>query len=328
MTARIHTCCWDRLGIWWLKRLVRGIAVLALLPIHLLAGGEASEADGRNTFWVVSTRGISSSEVKPGVSGAITYLKGDSQGCLSENTSTELLQEVSSRCRVVIYVPGNRSDFASAHNEGWKLFLTLNQPTGSKGFVFVVWSWPSDRISLAQRPDIWAKACRADLEGLILGEWLGQLPGGTQVVLVSYSLGARAVVAALHVRGGGQLCGGEFSFPTPKGLTSIRVLLVGAAIDAHSLGPSGAYSRALAESEQFVITTHRRDVLLRMYPLLYGLGGPPALGFVGPTSLPADQLEKVELLPVEAFAGSGHGWENYFSAFPVQARLERMVLAD
>jgi len=321
-------CCWERSSIPWMKRLVAVIALLALFSDQLLVAGEVPEGSGTNTFWVVSTRGISSSEVKPGISGDLTYWKADFQGSLSEKTFSELLREISSRSRVVLYVPGNRSDFASAHAEGWKLFLGLDRAAERVNFVFAVWSWPSDRVTLAQRPDIWAKACRADLEGLILAEWLGQLPAGTRVVLVSYSLGARAVVAALHVRGGGQLCGGELIFPTAKGTTPIRVFLVGAAIDAHSLGPSGAYSRALAESEQFVITKHRRDMLLRMYPLLYGLGGPPALGFVGPTSLPPDQVQKVEILPVEAFTGSGHGWENYFSAFPVQACLEQMVLAD
>ncbi len=321
-------CCWERSVICWLKGLVPVIALFALLPDRLLVAGEAREGSVTNTFWVVSTRGISPSEVKPGISGDLTYLKADFQGCLSEKTFSELLHEISSRSRVVLYIPGNRSDFASAHAEGWKIFLGLDRAAQRANFVFAVWSWPSDRITLAQRPDIWAKACRADLEGLILAEWLGQLPGGTRVVLVSYSLGARAVVAALHVRGGGQLCEGKAIFSVPKGATPIRVLLVGAAIDAHSLGPNGAYSRALAESEQFVVTTHRRDVLLRMYPLLYGLGGPPALGFIGPTSLPPDQVQKVEILPVEAFTGSGHGWDNYFSAFPVRARLEQMVLGD
>jgi len=328
MTARIQFSTSDSGGLpRRFEMLSVLIGVFTLLSHPNLVAGEDPQDAGTSTFWVLSTRGIPSSEVKPGVSQGLTYWKADSEGCLAENSSPQIFQEIAAWSRLVIYVPGNRSDFASAHNEGWKLFLTLNQPTGSKGFVFVVWSWPSDRISLAQRPDIWAKACRADLEGAILAEWLGQLPRGTRVVLVSYSLGARAVVAALHLRGGGQLPGQE-GFTSSGGVIAIRVLLVGAAIDAHSLGVRGAYERAIAQSEVFVITTHARDLLLRMYPLLYGLGGPPALGFVGPTSLPPEQVQKVELIPVEAFTGSGHGWANYFSALPVQARLEGMISGD
>ncbi len=277
------------------------------------------------SYWAISTRKIPSHSVTPGVSRKAAVFKVDSDGCLAQADLSALQEAIETTRRVVIYVPGNRSDFQSGHTEGWSLFQMLTDGAGSQHFVFLLWSWPADRITFGERSDIWIKACRADAEAFILADWLGNLPANTSVTLVTYSLSARAAAGSLHLLGGGEIDGRQL--PTgPEGRTlRLRAILVGAAIDAHALGPGGAYEKAVAQADEIAITVHRRDTLLRLYPLLYGLRGPQALGFVGPTSLDPQAAGKITLIPVEVWTGKGHSWSNYFSALPVRGCLIEMA---
>lgn len=294
-------------------------------PLTAAAIGDTSQAGPSPSYWVVSTRHIASTGVQPGISREVKVLKADPKGCLEQASSEELQRAIADCGRVAIYIPGNRSDLQSGHREGWILFQGLAREAGDRAFVLILWSWPADRITFGERSDIWIKACRADAEAFILAEWIQNLPPNTSTTIVTYSLSARAAAGALHLLGCGEVA--ERRLPTCAGdrPLRVRVLLVGAAIDAHSLGPGGAFEKAVGQAEIFAITVHQRDTLLRLYPLLYGLRGPQALGFVGPTSLPPDAADKVAIIPVHAWTGAGHAWQTYFSALPVQACLVDIV---
>jgi hypothetical protein len=278
-----------------------------------------------SSYWVLSTREIATDDIQAGVTTRLQCYRADQGGCLSKNDPSALAEEIRQIPRLVVYLPGNRSDLSVAHSQGWQLYRDLRRNSPGAFLVFVVWSWPSDRVTLGQRSDIWIKACRADHEAYILAEWITGLPAETHMTLVSYSLSARVVAGASHLLAGGELAGRTVSPPAREKLPVLKSLWAGAAIDAHSLGPGQQFGRALEPLRELVLTVHPRDRLLRLYPLLYGLRGPEALGVVGPTALADEMARKVEILPLSQWAAPSHAWEIYFRALPVQARLEQMV---
>ncbi|MCS7239474.1 MAG: hypothetical protein NZ899_14580 [Thermoguttaceae bacterium] len=278
-----------------------------------------------STYWVMSTREISLSAVKPGVYQTVTVLRADEEGALDEAKLEGLVDAILATKRVVIYLPGNRSDFASGHCEGWALYKLLSEVQGAPPIVFALWSWPADRVTFGQRSDIWIKACRADAEAFILADWLRTLRSDVRVLLVTYSLSARAALGALHLLGGGQVAERQLENTISQPSPQIAALLVAPAVDAHALAPGGAFELAIARAHKVALTVHPGDTLLRLYPLLYGLRGPQALGFVGPICLRPEDAEKVDIIPMQGWAGRGHGWQNYFSTVPVRSQLEAMA---
>lgn len=317
-------CPLFRLGLSGLLSVPRVSKACAALLVAIIVTGGAGAAEP-SSYWAICTRDITLDEIKPGASARVGVLQGTPEGKLTEAQATDVREAILAAKRVIVYMPGNRSDLASGHCEALALYRLLAAVDNSRPIVFILWSWPADRVTFGQRSDIWIKACRADAEAFILADWLQSLPDDVHVLLVTYSLSARAALGALHLLAGGEVADRRLEELAAAKGPQIKALLVAPAVDAHALGPGGNFEMAARRADRLALTVHPADTLLRLYPLLYGLRGPQALGFAGPIALRPEDAQKVDIIPLQGWAGRGHGWQNYFSALPVRSQLETMV---
>ncbi|MCC6123884.1 MAG: hypothetical protein IT426_02900 [Pirellulales bacterium] len=213
----------------------------------------------------------------------------------------------------VFLLHGNRTSNDEAVEFAWPIYCWLRRQTEVRSFRVVVWSWPSMRTNKRQRSDVQTKACYCDSQSYYLADCLRGMKPETPVCLIGYSFGARIITGGLHLLGGGTLAGRRLpeaaaSDAIPQRSGPIRAVLVAPAMDCFALAPGQANGLATAQVEEMLVTQNGCDRALRWYPLLYGRGGPQALGFVGPCR---GTPENMRLFHAACCVGKSHHWEDY-----------------
>jgi hypothetical protein len=103
--------------------------------------------------------------------------------------------------------------------------------------------------------------------------------------------------------------------------------LIAAALDAGWLAPESCHGGALSQVERVLVTRNSRDKVLRFYPLMYGVGGPEALGYVGTVCL-GENREKTETVDVTCAVGRTHAWSRYVAAGGLRRGLAEFTFLD
>lgn len=221
----------------------------------------------------------------------------------------------------IFTIHGNRTDACQAVEMGLQVYSQLKCLAGDRVFRLVIWSWPADRIR-GPLNDVRTKACRSDVEAVLLAQTVSTINPEVRVSFIGYSFGARAITGALHMLGGGCLDGHALAQAGQR--APMRAMLLAAALDADWLLPGHRNDKALSQTEQMFITCNGSDPALMRYDLIYGSRcGPDALGYTGPAccgSLGGD-AQKLEVVDVSCQVGRTHDWDLYFGAGAVQCRL-------
>ncbi len=222
---------------------------------------------------------------------------------------------------VLIHGYGTDADWAVRH--GNKLYGLMQQQACGRPFRLIVWSWPAERVGRRPRPNVQIKVCRSDVEAYYLARVLSSLPKGTPLSLVGFSLGCRTASAALQLLAAGPVAGR--SLPREAlaawsngGPRPIRVMMVAAAMDADWLEPCCPHGLAPLAVERVLITTNRRDEVMKLYSHLYGPHGPQALGHFGPAGTAGG---KAEVVNVGCEVGRKHNYDHYLECSAVYRRL-------
>ena len=152
--------------------------------------------------------------------------------------------------------------------------------------VVVGFDWPGKRVYRLDHRDLAEKQRRAFVAGYHLARVVQALPAGCPVTLSGHSDGGRAVAAALHLLGGGEL--GAMSvrdpvarLPASRPDLRLRAVLVAAAFDRHWLDPGERLDRALPACEGMLNLYNRHDEALPLYPLDLRTDHRRAIGRVG-----------------------------------------------
>ena len=220
----------------------------------------------------------------------------------------------------IVFVHGNHADASAAVRDGRLLERRIRQQAAGCPFRFVIWSWPADRVRGGPRRDAQVKACYANAQSHYLAECLDRLEGDVPVTLVGYSFGARVITGALHLLGGGRLAGRELCRQdVPQSQPIRRAVLVAAAADADWLWPGRRHGLALSQVDRILVTKNRRDPVLKWYPLMYGRGGPQAMGYAGPAGCGC--TENIDVLNVTSTVGRNHDWARYAADPGLRCRL-------
>ncbi|MBX7165364.1 MAG: alpha/beta hydrolase [Pirellulales bacterium] len=267
----------------------------------------------RATLWLVNTRAsCSSAGAQP-----LHYFVGDGHGHWIPVGLEQFRSTDQPGVPTVVFIHGNRYDEQDALIVGQAMFVRLVRELGNgRPLRFVIWSWPSERIYGALRRDVREKANRGEAEGCVVAQFVGQIPGEVPVCLLGHSYGARVIVTCLH-----HLAQVESRAPTAPAPARRAVLMAGA-LDCGWIAPGGAYGMALWAVEHAVVMYNPNDVALKWYPLLWGRGGPPALGYTGlPGSVQAKFAGRVEQLDVEPFVGRRHRFAEYLAADEIWATI-------
>ena len=142
----------------------------------------------------------------------------------------------------MIYIHGNRVPSECTAPEGQQVYRLLTAGVDDATPIrFVIWSWPSAQMR-GQLRDVRTKANRTELAGYCLAWLLTHLPENQQVSLLGYSFGARIATGAMHLVGGGTLCGRTLP-PHPMTSSNTRVVMLAGAL-AQYLAATRRVSRA------------------------------------------------------------------------------------
>jgi hypothetical protein len=295
--------------------------LLALLLSHAAAADEASEH-----IWLVSTRCAPQCGEVSSSLGQINYWRMSAEHGWVAADEEAFLHGDDHALPTTIFVHGNRTDRDRAVEQSWCLYQQMRYQAAGQPFRLVIWSWPSDRIPGSNRSDAQVKAAYSDAEASYLAMLLGRMEGQTPVSLIGYSFGTRVITGALQIVAGGAIGGQPLSAQGAVEHKPYRVMLIAAAIDANALLPCGRAGLALSQVDKMLITRNACDRVLKWYPMMYGHGGPEALGFVGP--LGCGETDKIELVDVSCSVGRTHDWAQYAMAPEICGRLAHYALED
>ena len=306
-----------------------GPSIPILQRFCLLAGavlavsGPGVERCGAATdIWMVRTYRFGTAQTCPVGAGGFDYLRFDARGAWTWSSQAAFLATHDPYRPTVVFAHGGFTDDAWATHLTVGLARSLCGYSGGQPVRIVLWKWPSERSFRRLRPDLRAKAARADFEGLLLARWLRQFDPHAPVTLVGYSAGGRVIASGLN-----RYAAESAAFGQPPGSASFRAVLVAPALDADDLLPGRRAGMAIDAVETMLVTHHRRDRALRFYPHLYPRYRPRAMGFVGVAcpwmlSQRGGQLQVMDL--TTCIAGR-HDFLNYLSAPPLAARLVDLV---
>ena len=293
------------------------------------SGGEPCVAGCGHELWIVSTRGLADAEcgceLPPFTPCVERYICGS--GWVVSSLE-DLVADQGGTQSTAVFVHGNDTDADEAKALGKRLYdqlLATRCPVPATRLV--VWSWPSERVLRRRRPDVQVKACRTNVEGYYLAQFLDQLPGETHASLGGFSYGARVVTGGLHLLGGGTLAGRQLADHQHPDRRATSTILLGAAMNNDWLLPGRRHERALSQVDRMVILTNPADGVLHFYPYLWGRGGTEALGVTG---IPGagrlgPDVAKVEQINVRPELHCRHGWQ-YYTGSPTVMSLVRREL--
>jgi len=300
-----------------------GTLLAAVTLVVLFAAGAAAADPAPEQVWLISTRNAPWCCPPAGEDVPLEYwqLGPDCQWIAADREA--FLATDDPAVPTSVYIHGNRADRRTAIRQGWKIYRQLEAQAAGRPFRFVIWSWPADRLRGGNRRDTRVKASRSDVQGYYLAGWLGQLDPDVPVCLVGYSFGARAITAALHILAGGQVAGRSLPEGHVVERAPVRAVLVAAAMDSGWLLPGHRNGLALSRLDRVLVLLNCSDPVLKFYPLMYGLGGPQALGRAGPAcpGRLGDEAEKIELLDVTCSVGRNHDWDCYVRSPALRAHL-------
>ena len=112
----------------------------------------------------------------------------------------------------VIFVHGNQITPCDAKCEGLAVYRRLmRHGSDAPPIRFVIFSWPSAKVSGGLLNDVRVKAMRTGPAGCQLAWLIDQMPAETPLSLVGFSFGARIITGGLHVLAGGSLGGSAWS---------------------------------------------------------------------------------------------------------------------
>ncbi len=223
------------------------------------------------------------------------------------STDRNFFETFDSQVPLLVVIHGNWMTRTEAKAYG-KAFHLLSRNTGPHRLL--IWSWPSEKINCRIRLDAQIKASRADAQSEYLIAFLRSLPVDSKVSLVGFSFGSKLICNTLQHYV-------ERINEEPEHVLRIRTVLLAAAMDQSSLQPGRKYGDALLATEKMLVHVNRLDSTLRFYPLLYGCGGPEAIGKEGVNrnGLSAESNAKIKSVNVSRIIGKEHGFMNSLTAF-------------
>jgi hypothetical protein len=305
---------------------IRRIAALTAICAVLGAASAATAAEpaqaepSRSAVWLVSTRGLSACEPQAAEQPAYWYLGQDGEWTPADAKTFDHGDDPGTP--TVFFIHGNRFSRQEAIDTAWDVYQHLLRQAGPRPFRFVIWSWPSDRVTGRIRRDVQIKADRSDMESYWLADCIRRIRPEVPVSLMGYSFGVRPILGAFHLLAGGDYLGLRLP-ERPIERTAMRAVFVAAAADDTALLTSDASGSTLRSVDRLLVTCNPTDAVLRRYPHLERGRGPEAMGFTGPAcvgNLGADGA-KLEVLNVSCEVGRRHDVELYMGAGSLRARL-------
>ena len=242
----------------------------------------------------------------------------------------------------IVYVHGNFMERNNARERA----LILNQYLARRSerpYRLLMLSWPSTREPHPLR-DVYENAESAECQALFVGWLLERLRDHSEVSLLGFSFGARAVTGGLHFAAGGTIPGFQYRSiggalqgydATEGSIESVsqgpryRVALVAPAVDRSWLARGGKHAKGMESVSGLINLYNSQDPILRRFRFLDRLSRPVAAGFAGfvgaqgfegianPRSTePLETSKKIRQFDCGSVIGTTHSERSYYAQCP------------
>lgn len=264
---------------------------------------------GESQMWLVSTRTLPGPGGKCQGCGALEVYYFPCGGGAILSSMDEFLASDDPQLVNVIFVHGNGVTADSSVTEGSSFCRKLCACSG-RPMRFVIWSWPSEHQECLVLPDLRLKLARTNIDALYLAEFVKALPPREPLCLIGFSFGCRITAGSLHLLAGGAIDGRSLETPGPRRDSSIRSVMLGAALDNEALLPQNSHGLALTQTDHMLVTVNPRDCVLRYFPLLRE-DRRPALGLAGMNGYADIIGEKITYVEIDQYLGRHHAFKYY-----------------
>ena len=209
------------------------------------------------------------------------------------------------------------SEFVENATKGGWLIYNRVAPV-DRPFRMVLWAWPADRDDGERMlANMRLKLAQAEQYGWYLAWLVDQMNPQVPVGFVSDSLGASCLSGALHLLGGGAICGTTLARVHPDRLPPSAAMMA-STMDSRWMAANGRHGRALVAVDKIVITVNPADRLLKLYDVA-NIGSGQALGAIGIAGPLGPYADRVRYMRVEQYLGSKHWWTAYLKSPPIVA---------
>lgn len=270
---------------------------------------------GMCDYWIVSSRCCNGANAPCEPDNCLRFFHRRSERCVDPVPREAFHASLRPDQPVCFVVHGSYNDWKDVLSESWNIHRWLRSAAPYCPIQFVFFTWPSNGNPLLFPVDIAVLGRRSSEHGVFLAQVVSNLPPGQPVSLVGHSHGARTVVAAMHLLGGGAIEGRRVAGLGPNLARPLRAVLIAAAIDHDWFNPGERYDKALFPPERVLVMRNSRDGWLTVYPLRKGISerslGKGGLGQDDRFALDALNHKIVELNTAE-FTGIGHAWSHYY----------------
>lgn len=281
--------------------------------------------------WLVSSRGASTCGDPVLGYERLEYWRGDGNCGWIPSTAEEFHATDNPRVPTIFFVHGNRVSRGEAKQVGRQWVRRFEGAEYGAGPArLVIFTWPSDQIAGKPIEDVRVKAHRSEAHAWYLAALIDSIPSDVPIGLVGYSYGARLISASLHLLGGGRISGRQLARDEVPPARPLRAVLLAAALDNHWLGEGQHHGLALSQVDSLVVFVNHEDSLLRLYPRLFGRGGPDALGRTGVVSRSRLGVHgsKLRQINVAGAVGKHHDWHTYVNSGTIMSRARREFAFD
>ena len=253
----------------------------------------------------------------------------------SRTTVEDALPIGGSGMLTVIYVHGN---FMERNNalERVRIVNGYLKCYSDRPYRLLMLSWPSQREKKPLR-DVLSNAESAECQSLYVAWMLQRLRNESQVSLLGFSFGARAVTGGLHLDAGGVIPGYATSpMPTIDASLKYRLGLVAPALDRNWIELNGRHQMAMSHVESLVNLYNSKDPILRRFRFIDRLSRPIAAGFAGFAGLdsfadpratvPLTGQPRIRQYDCGSGIGTTHSEKSYYGECPYYRTLIEHLL--
>lgn len=214
---------------------------------------------------------------------------------------------------VLVFSHGSFVEWNSQCQQAHELYVRLRQSC-SAPLQVIFFTWPSEAHSQLTMPfEVNIRGRQADFNGFYVTSLITQIPPDCPVCLMGHSHGARVILSAMHLAGGGAIEG--HLCPCALGSRRFRVVLAAAAMDHHWLNPGELFGCALNRVECLLNFRNRHDLPLALYPMSH-IFARRALARSGITQRDAYEMGwnsvKIRQCDVTELVGHAHYWPYYY----------------
>ncbi len=280
----------------------------------------------QDQLWLVSDRTLGCNVACD--AERLQYWRYDCQRQWTRSSLQELLAAEDPHMSTTVFVHGNRIPADDAFTKGWSAYRALIRCAGDEPLRFIIWSWPSDSVRGLVN-DARVKANRTNVTGYYMAWFLDHLDPQVPLSLWAHSFGARAATGALHLLGGGTLCGHVLDERVHARREAAQVVLFAAAINNDWLLPERFHGQAMSQTSGLLLVNNSCDRLLKRYHIIDGRRScAEALGYTGLWS-GAWGVEAYKVCQLDACCqvGKRHLLALYLGSPGLMARVRGTLLA-